>query len=67
MEALQDIIGKDCIDIILDYKQMFERVESNNKSIDSCIFEEVGSSWDIAVTCCVEIAKQVPVVVYNTS
>ena len=41
MEALHDLIGKDCIDIILDNKQMFERVESNQKSIDCCIFEEI--------------------------
>lgn len=40
MEQLHDLIGKDCLDIILDYKKSFERVEENNRLIDDCIFEE---------------------------
>jgi len=41
MEALEDLIGKDCIDIILDYKEQFEKVEYNHDSIDACVFEEI--------------------------
>lgn len=36
-----DLIGKDCEDIIYDYKKEFERVEYNQKQVDNCIFEEV--------------------------
>jgi len=41
MEALHDLIGTDCLNIILDYKEEFERIEYNHKAIDNCIFEEV--------------------------
>lgn len=41
MEDLGDLIGKDCMDIILDYKERLEKVEYNHNSIDCCVFEEI--------------------------
>lgn len=40
MEELHTMIGTDCFNIILDYKNEFERIEYNQSSIDDCIFEE---------------------------
>lgn len=40
MDKLHSIIGPDCIDIIMDYKKEFERIEYNHKQIEKCIFEE---------------------------
>lgn len=40
MEYLHTLIGIDCLNIILNYKNEFERIEYNHKSIDNCIFEE---------------------------
>lgn len=40
MEVLHDLIGTDCLDIILEYKKEFEKIENNHKQIDNCIFEE---------------------------
>ena len=40
MEELHNLIGTDCMNIILDYKKEFERIEHNYKLIDNCIFEE---------------------------
>jgi len=36
-----DLIGPDCIDIILEYKREFERLEYNSEAIDNCVFEEI--------------------------
>jgi len=44
MEALHTLIGPDCMDIILDYKKEFERIENNYKQIDDCIFEEFNTA-----------------------
>ena len=40
MEKFISMIGPDCWDIIIYYKNEFERIEKNKKTIDSCIFEQ---------------------------
>ena len=40
MEKIINIIGDDCWNIIMYYKNEFERIEKNEKNIDDCIFED---------------------------
>jgi len=46
METYQNIIGPDCWNIIMYYKNEFERIEFNKKTIDNCIFEDDKTSFE---------------------
>ena len=44
MNSYINIIGDDAWNIILYYKNEFERIEHNHRTIDNCIFEEFDKS-----------------------